>query len=357
MTGPFGLSVAQLESWCTGQGLPAYRGRQLAVWLYARRETRYTHMTDLPATLRNNWEGAFPILLPQVDLVRKSKDGTEKLRVRLTDGEAVESVIMPMRAAEGEKAERLTVCLSTQVGCALGCTFCATATLGLRRNLSAGEIVAQVLLVQDRLAPRRLTNLVFMGMGEPLHNYEAVTQAVQVIAGQPGMDLGPRRITVSTVGLVPEIYRLADSGLGVKLAISLNATSDEARSQTMPISRRYKLAELMDAARYYARAIDNRVTFEYVVLAGVNDSEKDARLLARLIHDVPCKINLIPYNPSPLLAFNRPDEERLLRFRDLLYPSCPAVTVRYSKGVDIGAACGQLVAGGKGSARPKKSVL
>ena len=343
--GPYGLTVDQLEEWCTRRGQPAYRGRQMAVWLYARRETRFEAMTDLPSSLRSAWQTEFPIRLPEIDVARKSRDGTEKLRLRLADGEAIETVIMPMRPAEGEKAERITACLSTQVGCALGCTFCATATLGLRRNLDPGEIVAQLAIAQERVVPRRLTNVVFMGMGEPLHNLEAVTQAVRVMTGQPGMDLGPRRVTVSTVGLVPEIYKLADSGLGVKLAISLNATTDRERSRTMPINRRYPLAKLMEAATYYARAIDNRVTFEYVVMAGENDSEADARRLASLIHGVPCKINLIPYNPSPLLEFARPAKERLLVFRDLLYPTCPAVTVRYSKGLDIEAACGQLVAG------------
>jgi 23S rRNA (adenine2503-C2)-methyltransferase len=343
--GPFGLTVDQLEAWCAERGQPAYRGRQIAVWMYARRQTRFPAMTDLPSAVRRAWEAEFPIRLPAIDLARKSRDGTEKLRLRLTDGEAIETVIMPMRPAEGEKAERITACLSTQVGCALGCTFCATATLGLRRNLEPGEIVAQLLLAQTRVAPRRLTNVVFMGMGEPLHNLDAVMQAVRVMTGQPGMDLGTRRVTVSTVGLVPEIYRLAESGLGVKLAISLNATADRERSRTMPINRRYPLAELMAAAKYYARAIDNRITFEYVVLAGENDSEADARRLARLIHGVPCKINLIPYNPSSLLGFSRPAKDRLTAFRDLLYPTCPAVTVRYSKGLDIEAACGQLVAG------------
>lgn len=343
--GPFGLTVPELEAWCAERGQPPYRGRQIAVWMYARRQTRFEAMTDLPSQVRRAWDAEWPIKLPVVDLARQSKDGTEKLRLRLLDGEAVETVIMPMRPAEGEKAERITACLSTQVGCALGCTFCATATLGLKRHLGPHEIAAQLLIAQSRVAPRRLTNVVFMGMGEPLHNLDAVAKAVKVMTGQPGMDLGPRRITVSTVGLVPEIYRLADSGLGVKLAISLNATTDRQRSRTMPVNKRYPLAQLMEAAKYYAKAIDNRITFEYVVLAGENDSLEDARRLAKLIHGVPCKINLIPYNPSPLLDFSRPAKERLTEFRDLLYPNCPAVTVRYSKGLDIDAACGQLVAG------------
>lgn len=349
--GPFGLTVPELEAWCVERGQPSYRGRQIAVWMYARRQTSFEAMTDLPTAVRRSWDSEWPIRLPKVDLARKSKDGTEKLRLRLADGEAVETVIMPMRPAEEEKAERITVCLSTQVGCALGCTFCATATLGLKRNLESGEIAAQLFLAQSRIAPRRLTNVVFMGMGEPLHNLDAVMKAVRVMTGQPGMDLGPRRVTVSTVGLVPEIYRLADSGLGVKLAISLNATTDSERVRTMPINRKYPLAELMEAAKYYAHAIDNRITFEYVVLAGENDSEGHARRLAKLIHGVPCKINLIPYNPSPLLEYSRPARDRLLAFRDHLYPKCPSVTVRYSKGLDIEAACGQLVAGSAGRSR------
>jgi 23S rRNA (adenine2503-C2)-methyltransferase len=352
-THPFGLSIPQLEAWCKKQGLQSYRGRQLATWMYTRRETDFSGMTDLPTLLRATWQRDAPIDLPDVDLERESKDGTVKWRLALADGEAVETVIMPMRQATGEKAERNTACISTQVGCALGCTFCATATLGLRRNLTAGEIAGQVLLVQRHLHPRRLTNIVFMGMGEPLHNYDAVTQAIAVITGQPGMELGPGRITVSTVGLVPEIYRLAESGLGVKLAISLNATTDEARSRTMPVNRRFGLKDLMHAARKYAEITDRRVTFEYVLLQGENDLPEDARRLATLIHDVPCKINLIPYNPNPQMPFTRPAQDRLERFRDWLYPKCPAVTVRYSKGLDIEAACGQLVAVKEGTSRSR----
>lgn len=185
-----------------------------------------------------------------------------------------------------------------------------------------------------------------MGMGEPLHNFDAVISAIRVITGEPGMRLGAGRITLSTVGLVPEIYRLADTGLRVKLAISLNATSDEARDKTMPVNRRYPLSKLMEAAKYYAEATDHRVTFEYVVLGGENDTAADAQRLIRLIHGVPCKVNLIPYNPNPVHSFNRPGSAEIERFRDLLYPACPAVTIRYSKGLDIGAACGQLVTAG-----------
>jgi 23S rRNA (adenine2503-C2)-methyltransferase len=340
----FGLQVSEIEDWCRKRGLPAFRGRQVATWFYARRTVDYDAMTDLPQPLRERLNLEAPVRLPSPTSERKSRDGTRKYLVELVDGQAVEAVWMPMRPAEGEKAPRLTACLSTQVGCALGCTFCATATLGLKRNLTAGEIVAQVLLLQRRMDPERLTNIVLMGMGEPLHNFDHVVQAIRVISGQPGLNLGPKRITVSTVGLVPEIYRLAETGLGVRLAISLNATTDEQRSATMPINRRYPLAELMEAARRYAAAIDDRVTFEYVVIEGQNDTRDDALRLAALVRGVPCKINLIPYNPNPQFDLKRPDESRLIAFRDILYPRCPAVTIRYSKGDDIAAACGQLVA-------------
>jgi 23S rRNA (adenine2503-C2)-methyltransferase len=343
MTGIFGKTIAQLEDWCKTQGEPQYRGRQLASWMYSRRRTNFTAMTDLPIPLRERWERDTPIEMPWIEKVLHSKDGSQKYEVRFSDGESVEAVAMPMRSAKDGKMQRNTACISTQVGCALGCTFCATATLGLRRQLTSGEIVGQVLLVQDQIFPRALSRLVLMGMGEPLHNFDAVVQAIGVITGEPGMRLGTGRITLSTVGLVPEIYRLAETGLRVKLAISLNATTDEARDKTMPVNRRYPLSKLMEAAKYYAETTDHRVTFEYVVLAGLNDTSDDAQRLIRLIHGIPCKVNLIPYNPNPVHEFSRPGTTEIERFRDQLYPSCPAVTIRYSKGLDIGAACGQLV--------------
>jgi 23S rRNA (adenine2503-C2)-methyltransferase len=304
-------------------------------------------MTDLPEPLRDRLTQEAPVSLPRLVSERQSRDGTRKYLVELADGQAVEAVWMPMRPAEGEKAPKITACISTQVGCALGCTFCATATLGLKRNLTAGEIVAQVLLLQNRMEPERLTNLVLMGMGEPLHNFDNVIQALQAITGEPGMKLGPRRVTLSTVGLVPEIYRLAETGLGVRLAVSLNATTDGARNMSMPVNRRYPLAGLMEAARHYATATEDRVTFEYVVIEGQNDTREDALRLAGLVRGIPCKINLIPYNLNPQFDFRRPQPGRLTEFRDVLYPRCPAVTIRYSKGTDIGAACGQLVAARK----------
>lgn len=343
----FGLHAEALADWCRKRGLPAFRGRQLATWFYTRRTVDYAAMTDLPEPLRARLTEEAPVHLPRLGAERNSSDGTKKYLVELTDGQVVEAVWMPMRPAEGEKAPKSTACISTQVGCALGCTFCATATLGLKRHLTAGEIVAQVLLLQNRMAPERLTNLVLMGMGEPLHNFENVILALAAITGQPGMKLAAKRVTVSTVGLVPEIYRLAESGLGVRLAISLNATTDTARNLSMPVNRRFPLAKLMAAARDYARATEDRVTFEYVVIEGQNDSREDALRLAALVRGIPCKINLIPYNPNPQFAWRRPETARLTDFRDVLYPRCPAVTIRYSKGVDIGAACGQLAAARK----------
>lgn len=340
----FGLPVEGIVDWCRTRGLPAFRGRQVATWFYARRTVDYAAMTDLPEPLRARFAEEVPVHLPRLGMERKSRDGTKKYVVELIDGQVVETVWMPMRPAEGEKAPKFTACISTQVGCALGCTFCATATLGLKRHLTPGEIVAQVLLLQNRMAPERLTNLVLMGMGEPLHNFDSVVSALGAITGEPGMKLAAKRVTVSTVGLVPEIYRLAETGLGVRLAVSLNATTDVTRNKSMPVNRRYPLAKLMEAARDYAKATDDRVTFEYVVIEGENDTREDALRLAALVRGIPCKVNLIPYNPNPQFDWRRPQTDRLTAFRDVLYPRCPAVTIRYSKGADIGAACGQLAA-------------
>jgi 23S rRNA (adenine2503-C2)-methyltransferase len=340
----FGLPAEGIVAWCRARGLPAFRGRQLATWFYARRTVDYAVMTDLPEPLRARLSEEVPVHLPRLGAERRSKDGTRKFLVELCDGQVVESVWMPMRPAEGEKAPKITACISTQVGCALGCTFCATATLGLKRNLTPGEIAAQVLLLQNHMTPERLTNIVLMGMGEPLHNFDSVVSALGAITGEPGMKLAAKRVTVSTVGLVPEIYRLAEIGLGVRLAISLNATTDAARSKSMPVNRRYPLATLMEAARHYATATEDRVTFEYVVIEGQNDTREDALRLAALVRGIPCKINLIPYNVNPQFDLRRPATNRLTDFRDVLFPRCPAVTIRYSKGADIGAACGQLAA-------------
>jgi 23S rRNA (adenine2503-C2)-methyltransferase len=292
-------------------------------------------MTDLSTALRKRLAERFVIAAPEAATHQVSLDGTEKLLFR--DGDN------PWEAVLMRDGPRRTVCVSTQSGCGLGCRFCATAKLGLLRNLTAGEIIGQI-IAAGRLLPRgeRITNVVFMGMGEPLQNFAAVKTVLDLIAADWGLDVSHRRTTVSTVGLVPEIYRWAEEKIKANLAISLAAADDELRAQLMPVSRKWPLAELKEAALAVTRATGRRITFEYILMDGVNDSIADAKKLVRFIHGIPCKINLIRFHPHPGSEFHRPSEDRVIAFRDYLYPRCPAVNVRKSFGVDIDAACGQL---------------
>ncbi len=296
-------------------------------------------MSNLPVSLREELASAYSLGIPTPDARQKSPDGTEKLLFKSERNGATdvwESVLMRDR-------DRRTVCVSTQSGCALGCAFCATAKLGLLRNLTPGEIIAQ-LFAAGKLLPmgETVTNIVFMGMGEPLHNFENVKTALEIIGSDWGLDISHHRTTVSTVGLVPEIHRWADEKIKAKLAISLIAPNDDLRSELMPINRKYPLAQLKDAAIHVAKATKRRVTFEYILMDGVNDSILHAKQLVRFIHEIPCKINLIRFHPNERSPYKRPSEERVMAFRDYLYPRCPAVNIRKSFGVDIDAACGQL---------------
>jgi len=289
-------------------------------------------MTDVSRGLREKLKVTATIQgIAEHKSMRSELDGTEKFLWKLSDGEKIESVLIP-------DEKRLTLCLSTQVGCPLDCQFCATASVGFRRNLTSGEIVSQLLEVQDR----PLTNLVFMGMGEPLLNYDNLVKSIDIMTSDLGPNFSGKKITVSTVGIVPEIYRLAEEGLKLGLAISLNAPDDELRSEIIPVNERYPLAELLTAAKFYAKKSGRRITFEYVLIGGVNDSLECARKLSRIIQGIPCKINLIRFNPGAGQAHPPPEEEKVTAFRDYLYPRAPAVTLRESKGRDICAACGQL---------------
>ncbi|MFH0931455.1 MAG: 23S rRNA (adenine(2503)-C(2))-methyltransferase RlmN, partial [Candidatus Zixiibacteriota bacterium] len=235
--------------------------------------------------------------------------------------------------------------ISTQVGCALNCIFCATGSMGFERNLSAGEIVDQIICAKEHLKEdEKITNLVIMGMGEPLLNYENTLKAIRMIQSELGLSISAKRITLSTAGIVPQIYKLADEGLRIKLALSLNAPDDELRKKLMPLTKKYPLSKVMEALKYYAEKTDTRITFEYVLIKDINDSKEQALELAKLVRGIPCKINLIPYNPVKNCPFKKPDEDSLQAFRDILYPRAPAVTLRKSKGEDIQAACGQLKA-------------
>ena len=342
--GFFGLTRDRLAEWLAGNGLPAYRATQLFSWVYRKRVRDPGAMTNLPLAFRQDLPRLVDLRLPDVASRLATPDGdTHKLALSLGDGRLVECV--SMRAERG-----LTFCLSSQVGCALRCSFCATGLMGLQRNLRAAEIVAQVLIMGDLQEWRDDGfNLVFMGMGEPLANYDAVMEAVRILHDEQGLNIGARRITVSTSGLVPQIERLAGEGLALGLALSLHATTDELRDRLIPVNRRWPLRELLPAAQAYGLRTGRRVTLEYTLIAGVNDAPADADRLAAIARDLPSKINLIPYNPVPGLPYRRPSPEALQAFAERLYPRAPAVTVRDTQGGEIWAACGQLAGLGGGA--------
>ncbi|TFH25662.1 MAG: 23S rRNA (adenine(2503)-C(2))-methyltransferase RlmN [Myxococcales bacterium] len=334
--------LADLAEWVERRGFEPYRASQIAGWAYNRSPAELGDMSNLPAEVRAALEEDFDCSLPRVAHQSESVDGTIKLLVELGDTEVIESVIIP-------REERLTLCISSQVGCAIDCAFCATARLGLRRNLEPAEIVVQVLHARAKAAPHPLTNYVFMGMGEPLANYDRLLRAIEIMTARWGLAISPRRITVSTAGLVPQLERLARD-TSVHVAVSLTAARDELRDRLMPINKRYPLAELMAACKRLELPRRKRVTLEYVLLGGVNDTARDARELIALVHDIPVKLNLIPFNPFPGSGFERPDDATVERFQEQMLAAGIHATVRKSRGRDIEAACGQLAtAAGAGS--------
>jgi 23S rRNA (adenine2503-C2)-methyltransferase len=332
-----GLLPAELEDLAVSLGASRYRGRQLATWMYRKGVVDLDAMTDLPRDFRTRLAETHEIGLPELERATSSQDGSRKLVFRLGDGTRVSAVLMP---DDG----RITLCLSTQVGCGFGCAFCLTGTMGLERNLTAGEILGQLIVANSLLeGEERVTHLVFMGMGEPLANYANLVAALRVLTdARLGIGYSPRRITVSTVGLVTGIDRLGAEDLRVNLAISLHGASDEVRGRLMPINRSWNLEALMAAVRRYPLAARQRVFFEYVMLDGVNDSPDEAHRLARLLRGVRAKVNLIPFNDWEGSAFRRPPLARILAFQAILLDAGITTTVRWSKGEDIGAACGQL---------------
>jgi len=366
-------------------GVEPYRGDQIFRWVHGRRVDRVEAMTDLGKTLRARLAESAEVRRLAIDCEQVSRDGTRKLRLRTADGRMIETVLIPdgdaaapdddledddpaqepehLQHALFPKRPKLTQCVSSQVGCALDCTFCATAKLGFGRQLSAGEIVDQVYRAQDivsaldeadptrRAGADHVTNLVFMGMGEPLHNYKNVVRALEILIDPAGADFSRRRITVSTAGLVPGIEKLAAetrTALRVNLAVSLNATTDEVRDLLMPINKKWNIARLLEAVRKFPLEKRRRVTFEYVLLDGVNDSLADAERLPRLLRGIPSKVNLIPWNPHELtdgtIPYRRPSDEKVRAFQAALKARGLAVYVRRPRGDDIDAACGQLAA-------------
>jgi 23S rRNA (adenine2503-C2)-methyltransferase len=333
----FGMSRDRLRRHVEGLGVPAYRAEQMYAWVYQKHVRDPLGMTNLPATLRQSLPGICDFALPSTASVHRSPDGnTYKFVFELSGGARVESVSM-------RTSKRLTFCISSQVGCALKCAFCATGLMGLIRNLKAHEIVAQVMAMGDFHGWHdERFNIVYMGMGEPLANLPAVAESLRILNDDHGLNLGARRITVSTSGLVPQIRELAALDLQVGLAVSLHATTDDVRDELVPVNKRWPIRELIDAAKEYGRTVGRRVTLEYTLMAGVNDGLEDADRLAAFARELPSKVNIIPYNPVPGLPWKRPTPEAIERFAARLYPQSPAVTVRHTQGGDIWAACGQL---------------
>jgi 23S rRNA (adenine2503-C2)-methyltransferase len=334
------LSLDELQS--LAQPEPAYRGRQIADWIYRKRATSFADMSDLPQDLRATLGQRLSFGHLEVVRVLGSRDTTRKFLFRLRDGSLIESVLIPASPAlYGSRADRRTICISTQVGCAYGCKFCASGLEGFSRNLQPNEIVDQILAV-ERESGEKIDNIVFMGMGEPLANFNNVMRAIRIINAPWGIGIGARHITVSTSGLAPRIRQLADEPLQIRLAISLHGATDAVRSQIMPVNRRYNLEALLVAGDYYVARKKQRLTFEYILIAGVNDSDEQARLLSGHARRLEAKVNLIPYNTVHELTWTRPSHERQERFLSILKQHAVASTLRREKGHDIDAACGQL---------------
>jgi 23S rRNA (adenine2503-C2)-methyltransferase len=330
------LTPDEIATLVESLGQPSYRGRQLATWVYVKGVADFGAMTDLPRDLRERLARLAHVTPLEIAARHVSRDGSTKLELRLADRRTVQSVIMP-------DGDRLTLCVSTQVGCGFGCAFCFTGTMGLVRNLTAGEIVGQAWAARAMLEPgARLTHVVFMGMGEPLANYAATVKALRILIAPLGFGFSPRRITVSTVGLVGGLERLAREDLRVNLAISLHAPTDEVRSSLMPVNRGWGLDDLLAACRRFPLPVRQRMTFEYTLLDKVNDSAEDAQRLVRRLRGLRAKVNLIPFNEWPGTGFRRPPPERILAFQRALLDAGLTATIRWSKGEDVGAACGQL---------------
>ncbi|MCZ6729758.1 MAG: 23S rRNA (adenine(2503)-C(2))-methyltransferase RlmN [SAR324 cluster bacterium] len=330
-------TLPALTEWMAQRGEPAFRARQVFQWLYQRRVTGFEQMSNVARPLRRRLGESFSLGGMARQDVRHSRDGSVKYALRLDDGQCIEAVLMP-------NDTHYTLCISTQVGCAMGCDFCMTARMGLVRNLSAGEIVQQVVEAYGGVEEGGLIrNLVFMGMGEPLHNYDNLVRALTILTEDHGFGFSWRRLTVSTSGLVPAIRRFAADRLPANLAISLNAVSDETRARLMPVNRRWNIAALLDACREIPKEPRVRITFEYVLLKGITDSLADARKLVKLLHGIKCKVNLIPFNPWPGSTYEGPSLEHARAFQEELLHRGLLTTLRISKGQDIQAACGQLI--------------
>ena len=337
-----GLTDEELASWMAGRKFPKFRVNQVQDWLWNKRVSSFDEMMNLPAALREALKQDFDIGALEVEEVQGRAGGTRKFLSRMRDGQYVESVVIPAtRGDDGEKSDRVTLCVSSQIGCAFGCKFCASGLLGFSRNLEAGEIVAQI-LAAEALCHQRVDNLVFMGMGEPLANFDNLLRSLDIITSPQGLNIGARHITVSTSGHAPNLRKLARYSKQIRLAVSLHGASDEVRNQIMPINKKWPLDELVSALEEWNSIHKQMPTFEYILIRDVNDSLEDADRLITLAKRLHAKINLIPYNTVEGLDWVRPPLVHCENFREKVKKANLPVTLRYEKGHDIDAACGQL---------------
>jgi 23S rRNA (adenine2503-C2)-methyltransferase len=345
-----GMALDELERELERLGSPRFHARQIFRWIHKRGVTEFELMTDLSRDLRLRLEGNFRIEALQVLRQQRSSDGTTKFLLRLADGKQIESVYIPDTPSN-------TFCLSTQVGCAMRCAFCLTGRMGIVRNLTAGEIVGQVRVLARELGMLDARfNIVLMGMGEPLHNYDETMKALYILADDHGLSVSARRMTLSTVGVLPALERLATEPLMPNLAISLHSTTEDQRDMLVPINRKYGLKELLDACRRFPLKRRERITFEYVMLKDVNDTAEDARRLVKLLNGIKGKVNLLPLNEAAGIPFERPSDDRVNRFARILAERGVTVSVRKSRGRDIRAACGQLITESSGATAPGKRL-
>jgi 23S rRNA (adenine2503-C2)-methyltransferase len=328
------MTIGELKHFCTGRSLKEYRAKQLFRWCWKKDASSFNDITTISKKQRKELEEIAELPRLQKEKVLKSKDGTRKYLFKLRDGEYIESVFIPA-------GKRKTVCISIQVGCPLNCSFCMTGKSGFKRNLSTWEICDQVRRIETDVK-KRVTNVVLMGMGEPLLNYENVMNAIEILNSDIGMNIGARKITLSTAGIVPGIRKLAEEPIQVKLAVSLNAPTDKKRDKIMPINKKYNIESLFNALKYYYEIKKRRITFEYVLIKNFNDTERDAKNLAEITESIPCKINIIPFNNIDSCEFKRPNMKTIKKFIGYLYPIAQAVTLRESRGGDVYGACGQL---------------
>jgi 23S rRNA (adenine2503-C2)-methyltransferase len=336
-----GIILEELADFLEKRGAPSYRAKQVTDWVYKKRVASFDAMTDLPGELRAKLTAEFDTPKTEIVRVLGSKDTTQKFLFRLRDQNLIESVLIPASPAlYGQPSDRRTICVSSQVGCAYGCKFCASGLDGWTRNLDAGEIVQQLIEI-EKFCGERIDNVVFMGMGEPLANLRNVLRAIRIINAPWGLGIGARHITISTSGLAPQIRELAKEPTQFRLALSLHGATDEVRSRIMPVNRKYPLKVLLEACNYYV-AKKGRLTFEYILIAGVNDTDEQARELSKIARRLSAKINLIPYNTVDGLEWSRPSRARQEKFQSILREHGVTATLRREKGHDIAAACGQL---------------